>query len=175
MKIIAGEFGGRSLISPDHQTIHPMSQKMRGAIFSSLGDINGLSLLDAYSGSGAISFEAYSRGLSNITAIDKSYYSAKAFLTNKNILDIANSVNFKKMSIESWLKINHQKFDIIVADPPYDNVNSVTISLLANILKLKGILVLSWPTKKNLPDLNAIKIKQKKYGDSQLIFYQAKH
>jgi 16S rRNA (guanine(966)-N(2))-methyltransferase RsmD len=172
MKIISGKLGGRTIISPDHRTTHPMSQKMRGAIFSSLGDITGLSFLDAFSGSGAIAFEAYSRGAINITAIDKSYYSQQAFITNEKSLNIKKLIDFKKMSVESWLKTNQYKFDIIVADPPYDKVNYQTISLLTTILAQKGVFVLSWPAKQTIPEVNIKEIKRKIFGDSLLVFYQ---
>jgi len=53
MRIIAGSLGGRSFDSPQSRRTHPMSDKIRGALFSSLGEIVGLSVLDAYAGSGA--------------------------------------------------------------------------------------------------------------------------
>lgn len=61
MRIISGIYGGRTIQSPSGHKTHPMSEKMRGAIFNALGDIKGLSFLDAYGGSGAVALEAISR------------------------------------------------------------------------------------------------------------------
>ncbi|MBX4199607.1 RsmD family RNA methyltransferase, partial [Candidatus Saccharibacteria bacterium] len=53
MRIISGQLKGRNFASPRGHKTHPMSDKMRGALFNILGDIEGLSFLDAFSGSGA--------------------------------------------------------------------------------------------------------------------------
>lgn len=61
LRVISGSLGGRLINSPPGNKTHPMSEKMRGAIFNILGNIEGLDVLDAYSGSGAIALEAISR------------------------------------------------------------------------------------------------------------------
>ena len=58
MRVIAGFLGGRVFESPHGHRTHPMSEKMRGAIFGVLGDIKQLRVLDVFSGSGAVSIDA---------------------------------------------------------------------------------------------------------------------
>jgi 16S rRNA (guanine966-N2)-methyltransferase len=58
MRIIAGELKGRNIQEPYGHRTHPMSEKVRGAVFNALGDIEGLAVLDAFAGTGALSFEA---------------------------------------------------------------------------------------------------------------------
>jgi 16S rRNA (guanine966-N2)-methyltransferase len=70
MRVIAGFLGGRNFDSPGGHRTHPMSDKVRGAVFGVLGDIKGLSVLDAFAGSGALSIEAVSRGAKYAVAID---------------------------------------------------------------------------------------------------------
>jgi len=70
VRIIAGYLSGRQFNSPRSNRTHPMSDKARGGLFNSLGDISGLSLLDAFAGSGALSFEAISRGTASSVAVD---------------------------------------------------------------------------------------------------------
>jgi len=179
MRIISGILGGQVIENPKSSStaIHPMSQKMRGALFSALGDITKLSILDAYSGSGAIALEAYSRNAGRIIAVDKNSQAAKTIQANIRKLHINNNIlSFINVSIESWLKYNNNKdkFDIIIADPPYDNINKniATIELLMTYLTTSGVFVLSWPTAKSLPVIKKLNIiKQKSYGDSQLIYY----
>ena len=70
MRVIAGRLGGRNFDSPKTQRTHPMSDKVRGALFNALGDLGGLTVLDAFAGSGACSLEAASRGATEVLAID---------------------------------------------------------------------------------------------------------
>ncbi|MCA9330109.1 RsmD family RNA methyltransferase, partial [Candidatus Saccharibacteria bacterium] len=62
MRIISGKLGSRQFIAPKGFATHPMGDRVRTALFNTLGDIVGLTVLDAFGGSGAISFEAISRG-----------------------------------------------------------------------------------------------------------------
>ena len=70
MRIIAGDLKGREFKSPRGRTTRPMSEKTRGALFNTLGDIEGLSVLDGFAGSGALVFEAISRGAVSALAIE---------------------------------------------------------------------------------------------------------
>src|ERR1039458_7477259 len=70
MRVIAGFLGGRNFDSPGGHRTHPMSDKVRGAIFGVLGDIKGLTVLDAFAGSGALAIEAISRGAKRAVAIE---------------------------------------------------------------------------------------------------------
>src|SRR3954465_12488188 len=71
MRIIAGQLKGQQFQAPHGHKTHPMSDKVRGALFNVLGDIEGLTFLDAFAGSGALAFEAASRGAKAVTAIDR--------------------------------------------------------------------------------------------------------
>ena len=68
MRIIAGTLKGQQFQTPHSHKTHPMGDKIRGALFNVLGDIEGLSFLDAFSGSGALAFEAASRGAASVLA-----------------------------------------------------------------------------------------------------------
>src|SRR3990167_3157541 len=70
MRIISGYLKGRQFEGPKGHRTHPMSEKARGGLFNTLGNIDDLTLLDAFAGSGALSFEAISRGAKHVTAID---------------------------------------------------------------------------------------------------------
>jgi 16S rRNA (guanine966-N2)-methyltransferase len=71
LRVIAGELGGRFFDSPDSDATHPMSERMRGSLFNILGDIKGKTILDAFAGSGALSFEAVSRGAVHALTLEK--------------------------------------------------------------------------------------------------------
>ena len=170
LRIIAGSLGGRIIKTPHGHKTHPMSEKMRGAIFNSLGDISGLSFLDAYSGSGAIAIEALSRGAREVYAIDKDKNAIDVIRHNVNDLNI--KIKVTQANISSWIDNNLElKFDIVVCDPPYNAINSSHLNKIAEIVKNNGILVLSLPPDFTLPEIVSIKIlNTKNYGDSALVF-----
>ena len=100
-----------------------MGDKIRTALFNSLGNLDDLTLLDAFAGSGAISFEAISRGASHATAIDSDKNAYQALLGNVKILGLNAQVRIIHAPANSWSQRNpNQQFDIVVCDPPYQNL-----------------------------------------------------
>ena len=146
---------------------------MRGAIFNSLGDIDGLSLLDAFSGSGAISFEAISRGAKNSVAIESNKQAQLDIAKNIEKLSLEGSVKLVSANLFSWASTAQQTFDIIIADPPYNKPLLNRIVELEKNLASGGVLVLSVPPSADdliFPNLKLL--SQKLYGDSKLVFYK---
>lgn len=172
LRIISGIYGGRLIKSPAGHKTHPMSEKMRGAIFNILGDVKGLSLLDAYSGSGAVAFEAISRGALRVVAVDSDKKAVD--IIKENSLNLGVDLKVSRANINSWIETNpNLSFDIVVCDPPYDNVNSVQLAKVANTTKVQGIVVFSLPPTIS-PQLNQgfQEISKKTYNDSILVFYK---
>lgn len=172
LRIISGEYGGRLFNSPPGNKTHPMSEKMRGAIFNILGNIEGLDLLDAYSGSGAVSLEAISRKAKTVIAIESDKKAIDTIRNNISSLDVP--VKATRAKISTWLDNNpSQQFDIIIADPPYEKVNQRHLNKLSLVLRTGGVLVLSLS-----PDFSKIEIEKcqmienKSYGDSCLVFFR---
>src|SRR3954471_4420017 len=99
MRIIAGNLKGREFKSPHGHRTHPMSDKMRGALFNVLGDIEGLTFLDAYAGSGALAFEAISRGAKDVVAVDKESAAQKTMSANVKDLKLDKKVKLVKANV----------------------------------------------------------------------------
>ena len=70
MRVIAGELGGRRLRAPRGELVRPTSDRVREALFSILGDVEGMTVLDLYCGTGALGIEALSRGAARATFVD---------------------------------------------------------------------------------------------------------
>jgi 16S rRNA (guanine966-N2)-methyltransferase len=176
MRVIAGALGGRLFDSPHTNRTHPMSDKMRGALFNMLGDIHGLTVLDAFSGTGALSFEAVSRGASSAIAIEIDRQAQQTIARNIDALDVADTVTLVQASAGAWLhKRPHDLFDLVLCDPPYDHLklNLNLLQRLARRIKQGGVLVLSWPGSEppfDFPEL--VLVEQRNYGDAQLVFYR---
>jgi len=174
MRIISGLFGGRIFGSPKGHRTHPMSEKMRGALYAVLGDISDLAVLDAYAGSGALSLEAISRGASSAVAVDQDANAYKSIKETVEKLGLGERVQVTRANISSWSSNNKEKvFDIILCDPPYDDIRPDIIQKLTRHLKPTGVFVLSYPGSEPAILLQGLKIvSNKNYGDSQLIFYK---
>jgi|SRR5581483_3274115 len=173
MHIISGQYGGQSISSPKKQRTHPMSDKMRGGLFNVLGDIDGLDVLDVYSGSGALAIEAISRGANSATAIEADNHASKVIKANIAKFNLENKIRVTTAFFASWSNNSNSTFDLVFADPPYDQINVNHLNKLNKHLRTNGTLVLSLPAKEDPIELQGLKIvKLKNYGDSQLVFYR---
>ncbi len=175
MRIISGSLGGRNFEAPHGHRTHPMSEKIRGAIFNALGDIEGLTAFDPFTGSGALSLEAVSRGAASATAIDsdKSAYN----ITKKNIfsLGLEDKVHVTHAFAGSWsTRHNSESFDLVFLDPPYDLYEVEEVEKLAMHTNPGGIAVFSLPNKARLIlDAKSFKLlSSKAYGEATLSFYR---
>ncbi len=174
MRVIAGRLGGRTFNSPQSHRTHPMSDKIRGALFNTLGDLSGLTVLDAFAGSGALSFEAISRGAQSVLAIESDRAAQRTIAENIKTLDVGEDVKLISASANGWLQTNgNQQFDVVLLDPPYDDVQAPLLQRLATTVNEDGILVLSWPGDQLAPSFENLElIKERAYGDAHLIFYR---
>lgn len=174
MRVIAGALGGRQFSSPPGHRTHPMSEKARGALFAVLGDIEGLTVLDTYSGSGALAYEAISRGAKFVEAIELDKAAQKTILANVESLELSQKITLFPGNCIRWSERNKTRlFDLVLCDPPYDRVLIRDIQKLSNHVNPSGILVLSWPGHLKADNLEGFVIlKIKTLGDAQLIFYR---
>lgn len=174
MRIIAGRLGGRTFDAPRGHRTHPMGDKIRGALFNILGDIDGLTVLDAFAGSGALSFEAVSRGAESAVAIDIDKEAHQTIQNNIMVLGLKENVIVMRKNVAGWSRNNkHQTFDIVIADPPYDDIRPQLLQTLILQVKPAGIFVLSWPGNEPVRAFPGAEVlAHKSYGDAQLVFYR---
>ena len=78
MRVVAGRLGGRTLVAPGGMRTRPTSDRVREAVFSILGPVDGLRVLDLFAGSGAMAIESLSRGAAAATLVDSSLQSIAA-------------------------------------------------------------------------------------------------
>lgn len=174
MRVIAGRLGGRLFNSPHTHRTHPMSDKARGALFNVLGDISGMSVLDAFAGTGALCFEAISRGAASALAIESDKVAQRTIAENIELLQLGDQVSLVRVAAGPWLYRNAQrKFDLVLCDPPYNDPQFHTLDRLAKRVNPDGLLVLSWPASEEIPKFDKLEqVEQRGYGDMQLVFYR---
>jgi 16S rRNA (guanine966-N2)-methyltransferase len=151
-----------------------MSDKVRGALFNALGDIVGLTVLDAFAGSGALSIEAISRGAATSVAIDIDKSANTAIINNFKQLRITDKIKVIRANASSWSDNNPDaKFDLVLLDPPYDSIQVSVIEKLVNHAKTGGTIVISLPPKTEISlDTSYQILATNNYGDATLAFYR---
>lgn len=175
MRIIAGTLKGHTFGDPPRLSYHPMGEKMRGAIFNALGDIEGLAVLDPFGGTGALSFEAISRGAQHAQVLESDKRVFANLTKNVQILGVESKVKATLANASSWSDNNPEHlFDLVLLDPPYDSIKMALIDKLANHAKPKGVVVVSHPPRVGI-ELSADQFEllvSKSYGDGNLVFYR---
>jgi 16S rRNA (guanine966-N2)-methyltransferase len=180
VRIVGGEWRGRSIAQPKTRSVRPLSEKVRAAIFDVLGPVEGLTLLDAYAGSGAAGLEALSRGATLVEAIEANRPVARTIEANALSLGADWGYILHQMTVETWLasprqQENKERYDVIIADPPYAQLDSDILNRLTEFLLPEGRLVISHGSKRAAPMIESEELIQTKvYGDSALSFYHKK-
>lgn len=174
LRIIAGNLRGRWFDAPRGKRTHPMGEKVRGALFNVLGDISGMSVLDCYAGSGALGFEAISRGASNVLFIENDKTAHATINHTIDVLGVKRQAQAIRANVTGWSASNIAKqFNIVLCDPPYDAILASTIEKIARHVAVGGVLVLSWPAHVDIPEILGMQaIKNKTYAAATLVFYQ---
>ena len=165
VKITSGTYRGRTITTPGDGT-HPMGERERLALFNALGSLAGDRVLDAFAGSGVLGIEALSRGASSAAFIEKSPKACKIIRENLATLGVEGEV-----TVGDVAKFTDETgFDLILADPPYDNFVIEVIYRLADLLKINGTLVLSHPGE--APEILGLSLeKTRQYAGAHLSFY----
>ncbi len=182
MRIIAGRFRGQGIVAPRGLATRPTSDRVREALFSILGDVEGLDVLDLFAGSGALGLEALSRGARSATFVDEGRHALAAVRANVATLDVAAETTIVGADVRAGLKRlakEGRAFGLVFADPPY--ALTETGSLLAELVRLALLVPGAWvvlehaarvtpPGESAVPALAARFTRV--YGDTALTFYR---
>lgn len=171
MRIIAGEFGGRIIRAPKGSRTRPMSERMRSALFNSLGDITNLEVLDAYGGSGSLALESLSRGAKRADICETDLRARKILESNIEVLNLEDRAKLHKANCATWVKATKKSFDIIFADPPYDRLNYDHLELFSKFLNHDGLLVVSHPKDYEF-DTSLRELDTRSFAAGNLSFYK---
>ena len=150
VRITSGTFRGREILTPGGGT-HPMGERERLALFNMITDrLLRAQVLDAYAGSGALGIEALSRGARSCVFLERSAGAVKV---------IRDGAAVQKDSVLDFDMT--EIYDLIIADPPYDDFKIAEVEHLAKFLKKGGCFVLSHPDiLTEIDGLNLIKTRQ---------------
>lgn len=169
IQITSGKLRGRSIGSPNLKTTHPMGAREKLALFNMIADyLPGANVLDAYAGSGALGIEALSRGANYAMFVEKNARAAAMIHKNLTELGLLECAGVSEWDAKNFLPA--ENFDVIIADPPYDNFELSGIESLARFLKEGGMFVLSHPG--DAPEISGLKLlKTRRYAAAQISIY----
>jgi len=182
MRIIAGVAGGRPLKAPP-DGLRPTMDRVKGAVFSSLGDlVPGSVVLDLFAGSGAMGIEALSRGAASAIFVDSNERCSRCIRENLRMAQCDGSV--QTLDVYRYLDLSAREgtYDIIFADPPYakkpgdiDHAAALAMSqkLLA-ALKPNGLFVLEKQSTGALQESLFEIVRAKRYGGSEILYLTRK-
>src|SRR5687767_3837927 len=119
MRIVAGQYRGRTLKSPSWDGLRPTSDRLRETLFNILGpSVQGAHVLDGYAGTGAIGIEALSRGAASVTFVEHDPRAVKLIEVNLAAVG-ATGVIMRAGLADAVTRLAGQVFDLIILDPPY--------------------------------------------------------
>lgn len=122
VRIIGGELRSRKISFPDAAGLRPSADRVRETLFNWLQmEIPAARVLDLFAGSGALGFEAASRGASSVVMVEKAKPAANALRDNRDAL-ATTAVQIIEADALIWLRrdAGKQRFDLVFLDPPFD-------------------------------------------------------
>jgi 16S rRNA (guanine966-N2)-methyltransferase len=169
MRVIAGVYRGRELTAPRGRGTRPTSDRVREALFSILGDVEGAHVLDLFAGSGALAIEAVSRGAAHATLVDSSRAAVAAIARNLQRLGIDATVHRgSALAFLQQAAVSKRQYDLVFLDPPYRDAGSLSGQLttaLVPVLAAEARVVAESDRREPL-GLGLELLDQRRYGDT---------
>lgn len=159
----------------------PTSERVREALFSSLEsmlDLDGAKVLDLYAGSGALGFEALSRGASHATFVESDRRAAEVLKSNAKDLGFANTT-IANRTAEAFVLAEGDTYDVVFADPPYavtDDELKKVLHGLVHRLAQDAVLIVERASRSNEPEWpsQVEPLRAKRYGDTAVYWGQVR-
>ena len=176
LRIISGEFGGRKISVPKGSGTRPTADRVREALFSSLGSLHGMRTLDLFAGSGAFGLEAVSRGAESSVLVDSDRAAKSCLDANVALLGVAEVVGVIQSDwvvAVSRLAASGALFDVVMVDPPYGDAAAVGERLASVLLPIlaEGATVICESSAKDPMETELALLREKRYGDTLIRFY----
>lgn len=169
MRIISGKYKSKRIFAPKNLPVRPTTDFAKEGLFNMISneyDIETLSVLDLFSGTGNIAYEFASRGAVEILCIDKNYHCVSFIKKTAKELDFKQLSVFKN-DVLKYLKKYTKQFDVIFADPPYaiENIDEIVeLVFRNNLLKENGVLILEHDGKWDFSDQKNF-VQHRNYGN----------
>jgi 16S rRNA (guanine966-N2)-methyltransferase len=175
MRVVAGRHRGRPLTAPPGRGTRPTADRVREALFSMLGPVDGAKVLDLYAGSGALGIEALSRGAATATFVERDRRAAATIADNLAALGEDQQVVATEALAYLRGRPAEEAFDLVLIDPPYDSAAALgaTLSELLPPVLERDALIVTESDKRNPLTLDLPLVKERTYGDTRVAIHTA--
>ena len=169
MRVVAGRLGGRRLRAPRGVDTRPTSDRVREALFSALGDVDGARVLDLFAGSGALGIEALSRGAVEATFVDSAPAAVRA--VRANLADLGATAGVHRADARAFLRTARRtgrQYDLVFIDPPYRRAPALADELAATLppVLASGARVVAESDRRAPLELGMTLLDERRYGDT---------
>jgi len=173
VRVIAGELGGRRLATARGAATRPTAARVREALFSMLGDVGGLAVLDLFAGSGALGIEALSRGAAGATFVERSERALAALHANLAGLGLQDRARVVPSDALAALRAGGT-YDLVFLDPPYAMAATLGPALsvdLPAVLAPAARVVSEFDRRAPL-ELALPLVRERRYGDTMIRIHE---
>jgi 16S rRNA (guanine966-N2)-methyltransferase len=175
MRVITGQFRGRTLSAPRGRDTRPTSDRVREALFSILEPVAGDRVLDLFAGSGALAIEALSRGAASATLVDSSRAAIEAIRANLIALGVEAEVRREAaLAFLGAARASARQYDLVFLDPPYRQAGALGRELstaLAPVLASGARVVAESDRRAPLELEGLTQLDERTYGDTLIALY----
>ena len=176
MRIVAGEAKGRRLRAPSGRDTRPTADRVREELFSNLGEISGLAVLDLFAGSGALGIEALSRGAARAVFVDDDRRAVATVRSNLDATGFAASV-VRSDALRYLDRAAREgvRFDLILLDPPYDAAPRIAAALADRLPEVisENSRIVTESDKRSPLRLDLPLALERVYGDTRIAVHRA--
>jgi 16S rRNA (guanine966-N2)-methyltransferase len=177
MRVISGAYKGRRLVTPPGRDTRPTADRTREALFSILGDVSGLRVLDLFAGSGALGIEALSRGAAEAVFVESSRRAAEAIRANlRAVGDPPARISVTKVLTHLERARAEDPYDLVFADPPYSSaprLGEELSKLLPDVLHETSLTVTESDKRSPLL-LDLPMVDERTYGDTRIAIHRGR-
>ncbi len=175
MRVVAGRHKGRRLRAPAGAGTSPTADRVREAVFSILGPVDGLRVLDLYAGSGALGIEALSRGAESVTFVESGRSALAAIRANLDAT--GDDADVAAADVIGWLRsAGERQFDLVFCDPPYDAAAQIAQPLTDLLPRVAApqALIVTESSKRNPLVLDLPLTDERTYGDTRIAIHRGR-
>ena len=161
-------------MAPRGTGTRPTSDRVREAVFSILGPLDGLRVLDLFAGSGAMAIESLSRGAAEATLVDSSSQSIAAVRRNLQALGLeATAVQQRAETFLERARRDGRQYDLVFVDPPYRRASSLSERLSPALTPVlaPGARVVAESDRREPLELDLAPVDRRRYGDTLILIF----
>jgi 16S rRNA (guanine966-N2)-methyltransferase len=175
VRVVAGHLRGRRLAAPPGTSTRPTSDRVREALFSILGPLEGATVLDLFAGSGALGIEALSRGASTATFVDRDRRAVEVIRANLASLGLGGAAVLHRDAL-THLRSAGGTHDLVFVDPPYSCAPRLGPPLSAALpgALSRDALIVTESDQRHPLELELPLVRERRYGDTRIALYRGR-